>query len=144
MKVATKKVYESYDGWEFDSKTECLKHEKKAREYDDALGSLPKRPTHTAFINGGGFIQHDPADWTLARKKILVIFKRDHKFDTKGLEDGTQHRSWVDKYIFNDTMDYLLMPAWTRFICTDSQFREWGSTYYAENPHEGTQKRLNR
>ena len=36
-----------------------------------------------------------------------------------------------------------LERAWGRIACIDKQFREWGQQYFANNPSEGKQVRLN-
>lgn len=148
MKKITK--YKSNDGKVFDSKKECLEYELLCDQVDQVISQLdhPKSFSCNDFENGEGYIQHDPIIFLKVKKELLQLMaqKIDHHWISKAIESiGTDrvHPSLIGRLL----SDYGISPFnryWYRIQATDSQFREWGQIYFANNPDKGKNFCINR
>lgn len=148
MEAITK--YKAKDGIVFDSEKECLDYENLIDQVNLVISKLDdpiKYKKDYDFVNGRGYIQHDPATFFEVKKEILGLInsKINHPIIKKAFETyGTNevNDSWVSR-ILGDYYYNPLDHAWYRIYCTDSKFREWGQPYYKANPHEGLQIQIN-
>jgi len=137
--------YKAIDGKEFDDKEKCIDYEALIKKVDSIMGVLPKLPNKDCnFSNGGGYIQHEPSILNTVKRDLLGVIKKyvDHKWVQQSIDDPTIHSSYVGR-LLNDYSISPLEKAWDRFMCIDKYQREWGQPYYANNPDDATQKRLN-
>lgn len=144
MKEITK--YEAIDGTEFDHEKDCLKYEKLIETVNVIMDELPKTPKDDGcnFANGKGYIQHDKTVLRQVQIKILKEVKKHikHKWVQETIDDENVHPSYVGRLIDDYRIDPL-NRAWYRFMCIDKSGREWGQPYFANNPKEGQQIKLN-
>jgi len=137
--------FQADDGTEFNTKDACIAHEMLCAEIAEVMALLPPKVDDTGceFSNGSGYIQHDPHTFNRVKFALLRIANRisPHKWFEQALYDDGVHESWPGRII--SEMSAPLWRAWHRISCTDSQFREWGQPYFANNPDQATQKRLN-
>ena len=142
MKTLTK--YQAEDGLEFTEAAECRKHEANLEEVKIIMSQLPVRPDGCDFDNGGGFIQHDKDVLIAVRARFCEFAKRytDDKWLQQTIDLGLDaHPSYVGRLI-DDCAPNSIGKHWHRFMCIDSQFREWGQPYYANHPEKGEQKMM--
>jgi hypothetical protein len=139
--VKTISKYKADDGSEFNTETECLKHEALCTEISAAVAALPKSPTDSKcqFANGGGYIQHTAGTFYHVREQLLRIANRlmPHKWFDESIAHQTVDASWAGRLI--DEISDPLRRAWFRIMCTDKTLREWGQPYYAMHPDKGEQ-----
>lgn len=139
--------YKANDGTEFDSEFNATQHEQlceRIRAIIAPLGPTEGLLPGCEFGNGGGYLQHD--EETVRQVKLGLLREAqqltDHKWIQQSIDnpDGV-HESYAGRII--SEISVPLRMAWSRIACIDKQFREWGQPYYANNPGEGTDKRLN-
>jgi hypothetical protein len=134
--MKTIKKFQADDGTEFTKESDCIAHEALCAEIDEIMRKLPNRPDDSGckFSNGYGFLQHDPKTFWAVRDELLRIGNRliPHKWFDQALEDRTAHPSWVGRLIGESSRP--LDRAWSRIMCVDSNLREWGQPFYANNP----------
>lgn len=136
MKVIQK--FQAFDGSEFGSETECRQYEELCSEIEVIMSQLPKRPSDDGcrFSNGRGFLQHREDVFFPVRDALLRIGNRisPHKWFDQSMANRTVHPSWAGRII--DETSRPLAQAWYRIMCVDSDLREWGQPYYANNPDQ--------
>lgn len=143
METLTK--YKAFDGREFTDADECREHEANCLEAERIMGQLPAKPDTCDFSNGGGFLQHDKETFLAVRNQFCEFAKRytDFKWLQQTIDMGLDaHPSWVGR-ILDEAAPSTISKHWYRFMCVDSELREWGQPYFANNPSEGKQKQLN-
>ncbi len=143
MRQVTK--YKANDGSEFTDAAECIKHERNCADADEIMSKLPTKPNTCDFSNGGGYLQHDKDTFLVVRNKFCEFAKRytDHKWIQDTIDNGMDaHPSWVGRMI-DECAPRSISKLWYRFMCVDSEFREWGQPYYADNPDKADQTCLN-
>jgi hypothetical protein len=132
MKKITK--YQAEDGKVFNTEKECLDYEKIIAKVDAIMKPFGKRPDSCNFTNGSGFLQHNDSDVSKAKRQITDlgndIFKCNANF------------GFIGRY-FDDSGYDCLYSAWGRLSAVDNKSREWGQSYYANNPDSGKQVQLN-
>jgi len=140
MKTITRNYYVANDGTEFESKNECIAHEKLMEKVKVRMDVLPKRPNTCNFLNGHGYIQHD-------EKTFLNVRKQFHKLACKIL--GINYP--IDSYNFWRTLDDSESPlnsnsTGQRFLNTNTNsFREYGQLYFVTHENELTEnKQINK
>lgn len=143
MQTITK--YKADDGVEFLNASECELHEANCELAEAIMRTLPKKPDSCDFSNGGGYVQHDAETLLKARNRFLEFVKRytDHKWIQQSIDGGMDiDCSWAGR-IIGECAPSSIYKHWCRFGCVDKSFREWGQPYYALNPEQGKQIRLN-
>ncbi len=103
----------------------------------------PVKDTACKFANGGGFVQRDASVVEEAKERLLGLTERKIKwwFDEQREKFNTDFKN-VDPSWFLRMLEGSAPPierAWSRLMCIDKQYREWGQPYYALNPTEGKQ-----
>lgn len=142
MKIISK--FAAKDGVEFATECECLGYEDACSDIDQIISMLPEKPNTCEFSNGGGYIQHEMESFMKTRNAYLEYVKvyTDHKWIQQSIDMGIDaHPSWIAR-ISECFPDYIA-KKWYRFQCVDDQFREWGQPFYADNPSDAEQKRIN-
>ena len=144
MEAITK--FKAIDGKEFSDAVKCHEYEQLIDRVNEIMQLLHEKPTDDgcSFSNGGGYIQHDVA---IARKVKIMLLNEigkhiKHKWVQESINDETIHPSWVGR-LLEERGIRPLENAWYRFCCMDSSGKEWGQPYFAMNPHEGKQIRIN-
>jgi hypothetical protein len=87
-----------------------------------------------SFANGSGYIQHSPEVVEKCQKLFLQYCYEVLKQDIF-LEEKVHRQGIVGRYL-NDCGNNLY-TYWHRFLCTDSEYREWGQPFFAINPDKG-------
>jgi len=133
--------YKSEDGEEFIIKRECLQHEANCQEIYSIMQQLPERFTDNdcSYANGMGYIQHERENILKVRNQVLEFFKRytDHKWIQETIDKGFEaDSSWAGRVI-EEVAPRTIYKHWYRFGCIDSDIREWGQPYYANNTPKG-------
>lgn len=136
--------FKAIDGVEFNDKEECIKYETLIDRVNSIINTLPKHPNTCEFSNGSGYLQHNETTFKNAKISLLNICKEyiDHRWVQESIDDHNINPSYVGRLLD----DYGIRPlykAWYRIMCVDSKFREWGQLYYATNPNEAKQVKLN-
>lgn len=134
--------YVAYDGREFIDLSACLKYERDCRTADKIIAQLPERPDSCDFSNGElGYIQHDRELFLKVRLELLEQAHKEspHDWLKQAMNDATIHSSWPSR-IISECCTRQLCLAWNRISCVDSEFREWGQPYYANNPDKAPNK----
>lgn len=128
--------YKSEDGKIFNSEGECEKHESLVEKL--ALAMTPLGPESKAVSDGKGWVQHDPANVSKAKKFILQlarpIFAGNYPKITEAIDnnpDSIHPGSIVGRIL--DDMDTPVNDGWRRLYRIDSQGREHQQPYYAIN-----------
>ena len=138
MKIITK--YQAIDGHEFVDEATCLNHEAILRNIEMVMSHLIKSPESYEFQNGHGFIQQRPSDVELVKNAIIDMWMGDEQI----CMGARQHpaRLSILARIFSDCNSPLQKP-WHRLCCIDDCYREWGQMFFAINPDQGEQVKLN-
>ena len=138
MKIIKK--YQALDGREFVDEAACLNHEAILRNIEMVMSHLVKSPDSCEFQNGHGFIQQRPSDVELVKNAIIDMWGSDDQIK----EEARKHspRFSILGRIFDDSGSPLRKP-WYRLCCIDDHYREWGQMFFAINPDQGEQTRLN-
>lgn len=141
MEAITK--FKAKDGIEFVSEQECVEYELLIDEVNSIMSSLPNRPDGSDFANGSGYVQHDKTILQRVRLRLLFVCQRyiDHKWIQQTINNENVHPSYVGRLIDEYGINPL-SKAWYRFLCMDSNSREWGQPYFATNPDSAKQVRL--
>lgn len=144
MKVVIK--YKAIDGKEFEKEQDCIDYELLIETVNHIMSKLPKLPENDScsFVNGGGYIQHNKRKLQAAKIALLELCKKyiDHKWIQQTIDDSSVHPSYVARLLG----DYGINPlydAWHRFVCIDSDLKEWGQPFYASNQSKAEQTKLN-
>ena len=143
MEIITK--YKAFDGVEFFDETECRLHEVNCDTARHIMSALPARPEGCDFANGSGYIQHDKELLLKTRNRFLEFSKRytTAKYIQQTIDMGFDaHPSWAGR-VLREVLPRSICKHWYRFETIDEAFREWGQPYYANNPSEAKQVRLN-
>jgi hypothetical protein len=130
--------YKAVDGTEFYKEAECIKYEALIDEIDNVMRKLNPIPEmkDCDFANGHGFVQQAKAAFLIVKIDILNIAKRytDHDWIQQTVDSDSVSLSYAGRII--DEMPRPLPRAWTRLMCIDKDYREWGQPYFALNPGE--------
>lgn len=134
--------FKAPDGTEFTNEQECVDYELLIDKVNGIMSLLPGIPKddNCKFSNGEGYVQHYKPDVRKAQLQILEICKKhiDHKWIQETIDDENVHLSFVHRLV-DDAGIRPIGQAWGRFMCIDSQSREWGQIYFAMHPSEGKQ-----
>ena len=135
-------IFIAKDGKGFNSKKDCLKHDKLIKEVNEIMGQLSKRPSTCKYSNGEGYIQHDPSFFKKVKNDLLKLINIHIKHDwIKRTLKGKIHGSWVARLLEDN--DYPIFSyTWYRFLCTDSDSREWGQPYFSMREGKGIGKMI--
>lgn len=143
--MKTKTYFVANDGTEHDRQELALKHEKFIADIAQAMNPLGEKyeEKECRFVNGEGYIQHDPADVLKAKTALIEICKTTvpDEFWNKYTPAEIHPMSYAGRLL--DDCNRFLYRAWYRFMCIDVQGKEWGQPYYALHPEAGTHKRIN-
>jgi hypothetical protein len=143
MEIITK--YKAFDGIEFVSSNECVRHENNCKEAIEIMKPLGYLNDSCDFRNGFGFLQHDKNVIELSRINFCEFLKRyiSHKWLQETIDKGIEvDASWVGR-LLSESVPSSIYKHWYRFMCIDKEYREWGQPYYALHPTEGNDIRLN-
>lgn len=132
-------LWQAFDGKQFAKKRQCEKHEEICAEIIHAMADLPPRPTDTPFLNGKGFVAHEPKVAKMVRRSLLAITAKlttNHRRIIEGLENDTIHPSFI--YPVIEGLDIpTLDDAWGRFNCMSKDFmKEYGQPYFRDHENE--------
>lgn len=130
--------FQATDGKIFPTSEECMKYENIIQQVDDIMKDFPRiiEDDNSNFANGGGYIQHEKIYVDRARHEITKLGNELFK-----ISPPTSF-GWIGRW-FDDSGYICLYSAWGRLSHIDDKYREWGQGYYAANPHEGKQIKLN-
>ena len=135
--------YKAKDGTEFDTEGKCISYESLCEEVAGIMAALQGRPEDDgcSFANGEGYIQHDVAKVEAVRVSILKIGLRFVQYPPwlqKTIDNPADTQpSWAGRLI-SERCPKPVYEAWHRFMCMDTQNREWGQPYYAANPDKAS------
>lgn len=135
MKTITK--YEANDGTQFTAADKCLIYEIHCRLADEAVAVLHPRPKDMGFANGEGYIQHDLRNVALATSELKSLAT-----GITGIDCNNRHFSHAARFVEEGAGKHLA-EVYYRMMCIDEHGRECGQPYYALNPGEGVNKKLN-
>lgn len=132
------------DGAEFNDEAACAAYESLCAEVAGVMARLPPRPDDAGcrFSNGHGYLKHDPVVWLGVQRDIARIGRRSFTD-----ECATRHFNFVidgDKPLghtmigrfIDDGCPRPVYRAWSRLMCVDQEYREWGQPYYALHPDQ--------
>jgi hypothetical protein len=129
-------LFQAEDGSRFENLKEAKKYEAILNQVN-AIPFLNYEDDNCSFANGGGYIQQSKGIIKMAEDKLLELanewFKPEKPF--------TNPRGIVGRYCCDSNMK-ALNRLYSRLQCIDSEGREWGQPYFANNPGKGTLKRL--
>ena len=99
---------------------------------------IPKNDENCEFANGYYFIQQDLINFNKVKHKILMLIKVyvNHQWVDDTLNKKNTHFSYVAKLLDKHSNIKPLHKAWCRISNTDKLGREWGQSYFAENPEK--------
>ena len=136
MKIVNK--YQADDGTTFDLFADCLTYETICKQVNDIMKDLKPIPKddNCNFANGGGYIQQDKEVFQLAKAHIFTLAN-------STLKSVDTPISWemLGRYL-DDSNINCLYRAWKRLHCIDSEYKEWGQTYFATFVNTGKQIEL--
>lgn len=139
-------VFESEDGYRFNTEDECRKHEDQRERTGVIMKQLNSIPGTmlSKFQGGEGYIQQHESVFLKVRNDLLVLAKEftDHRWIQDSISNPGSHPSHVARAL-DDYNLKAIGKAWYRIMCTDSQYREWGQPYYRENPEAAKRVCLN-
>ena len=157
-------VYVADDNTKFDKKDVCEQHDEMLNELYNIMLELESTPDTCDYANGHGYIQQAPNKIEKLKKKLVALANKYLKEKAIAYVNSPEWESWGGKtraevitqikteepHGFNVLGRYLddgnqrsLYRAWGRFQCMDGMAREWGQPYYALNPEQGEDKKLN-
>ncbi|HEU4662507.1 MAG TPA: hypothetical protein VFS55_00605 [Dokdonella sp.] len=143
MKTVTR--YQSDDGLFFETEVACRKHEALVARVAEILARLRPVPTTTEFANGEGFVQQDRDTFLGVQRELSALARIAHEdrgfdrhFDYVDTADHPCGGSFIGR-LLDDGGPAAVRAGWSRLMCTDPYFREWGQPYYAANPTTGMQ-----
>ncbi len=142
--------WQAIDGSEWITADEAVARETLLHSVAVALASLGERDKR--LENNEGYIQHSEYAVRAAKLAVHEIAKAgalkwwfDEQREKHGKSDEDLalrvHVSWQMRMLDGDCEP--LNRAYFRLSTIDDQFREWQQPYYANNPDEGKQVRLN-
>ena len=143
MEIITK--YKAFDGSEFTDKTNCMQHEENCAIVEKIMRCIDLAPQDCDFANGGGYLQHDKNALLKVRNEFLEFCKRytSHKWVQETIDKGWDAHSSYAARVIDECAPRSISKHWYRFSCIDDKGREWGQPYYAANPDQAKQVRLN-
>ncbi len=129
--------YKTVDGKIFSTITKAVIYEQALEDQNKILSILNPVPDGTDFLNGCSFVQQEANAVRQARHDLLTLFSKfiDHKWILQTRDNLETHPSWV-AWLIDEYDEYPFKQAWHRLCCIDSQFREWGQQYFANNPEK--------
>lgn len=135
--------FKAKDGKEFDIEGECTKYENLINDINLIMSNLPAKPSDCEFTNGGGYLQH--CRETLFSAKLAFLNLCKVYVNTTYVNAALETRVGFMNLgrVLDDSNISPLYSSWIRFVCIDENLREWGQPYYANNPEQGKNKRLN-
>jgi hypothetical protein len=145
MKAIT--MYEAEDGSRFTDAGEAAKRDGILEAVAAVMAPLGVVPEHDGcdFENGHGYYQHDPGTIRSVRLALYELSKEKLRWWTDGQIENhgmtherlalEVHPSWHLRML--DGSCRPLEKAWTRIYRIDSQGREWGQPYFADNTPSG-------
>ena len=133
--------FKAIDGKEFDTEKECVEYENLIETVKTIMSKLKEKPNSCDFSNGSGYIQQNQSDLKIVKIQLLELCKKyiDHKWIQQTIDDDTVHLSYAGRLISEYSNLRPIDFAWSRLMCVDSQFREWGQPYFATHPEEAKQ-----
>lgn len=151
MTIQTVTKYRATDGSEWATIEEAVKRERLIAGVRVAMNPLVPCPDAPDFSNGmHGYIQQDKAVVRSVTEALIAIADGTADepgplrwwFDSQEKDHGKRpgaevHPSWFGRIL--DGAHQPLDRAFYRLCCIDSQGREWGQSYFANNPDEGKQ-----
>ncbi len=145
MKVISK--YISNDNIEFSNEVDCREHELNYIIASNIVNKLEPIPENDgcSFGNGHGYIQQDNNNVIKYRNEFLEFIKRytTFKWVQETIDNPNSHLSWVTRAIGDSNCPHTIYRMWSRFTCIDNEGREWGQPFYATNPNQAEQIKLN-
>ena len=77
--------------------------------------------------------------------EFLEFIKRytTFKWVQETIDNPNSHLSWVTRAIGDSDCPHTIYRMWSRFTCIDKEGREWGQPFYATNPNQAEQIKLN-
>ena len=128
--------YLADDGSEHRTADAAIAHERLCANVAEIMALLPALPDdpRCKFANGNGYIQHDAQNVQRVRNALLGLANqlKPHDWLQKSMADPAIHASWAGR-LLDEEYPRPLSRAWYRFHCIDSEWREWGQPYYANN-----------
>lgn len=138
-------MYQAEDGSLHTSKVKACKKESILKEVKKLLKLLGEDKVIKAnlgcnFVNGDGYFQLSKEEVDLFDQLFFELIKR---FEPWILDEYKELsiRSYVLGRCLDDSNSPLYGSLITR-LCVDSQYRRWGQIYFANNPKEAKQMRL--
>jgi len=150
--------YRSFDEKLFDDIESCKNHEHLIIDIRSVEMALEPIPKDVNFLNGHGYVQHNPLNFNIAMSSLFELLKS-HINDTpenKGVRSAVEDACRVSEHTpekmsnlsrlleYNGVNSYLIALMRDRFNNIDSRLREWGQLYFALNPDAGDQHCLNK
>jgi hypothetical protein len=135
------KMYKTNDGRLFATEQEAVEHEAKLKSVKELYKLLKPIPENDGcrFANGHGFVQQDPIAVQEFKRKVMLMGAAHHEKMVEWAKNPIDvHPQSIVGRILSDC-DSVLYKAWSRVMCMDDKYREWGQPYYALNPDEGEQ-----
>jgi len=134
MKTVTK--FQSEDGKLHDTEQQALSADYFVEMAEKIEQLLPQhKDDNLSFANGHGYLECDPSQIELAKKSLILIASQEFKVDFKSA-DGIIGRYLCDR-------NSPLYSAYMKLKCIDNLNRMWGQPYFANNPNQGEQIKLN-
>lgn len=138
-------LWQASDGKRFLDKRQCAKYEELIAKIMALMAELPPRPTDTEFLNGKGFVEHQPHLAKMVRRSLLLLtatLTADNRRILEGIETDKLHPSFIGAVISELDMP-ALEDAWYRFMCMSKDFsKEYEQPYYRD--HEDAAERFKR
>lgn len=145
MKVINK--YVSNDNIEFSNEVDCRDHELNYLIAYNIINKLEPIPENDgcSFANGNGYIQQDLNNVIDCRNEFLEFVKRytNFRWVQETIDNPNVNLSWVTRAISDSSCPYTIYGMWSRFTCIDKEGKEWGQSFYALNPDQCKQIKLN-
>ena len=151
MKKITKITYETFFGYQYDTKKECMRHEKIMHTVTDILSPLKSIPEESSldWYNNGGYIQQDINVVNNVRDTLLLYLKElinNREFDSlyeRTILENNSGRDLFGVFYYLDWTEYrYLMTPVDRLVCIDKRGREYGKQFFMLNPNERKHKEI--
>jgi hypothetical protein len=128
------------DGSEWKTEESAVNHEIFLDKIEMVESIIPKKPDTTNFTNGHGYIQHSKDSIKKARN-MLVELADEYVGSFMSTYDL---KSYAFGRYLNDG-NYNLYDLYNRIVSCidDNTWREYGQTYFANNPNEAEQVCVN-
>lgn len=122
-------MFETDDGEQFNYKPDAVRHERKVYSYSKCLAILGDvRPDY----DGKTYVQHEP-ETVLAFSHQVCLWLREHMSRDLAARWAVNPRGFVGRLL--DDTSSLGHKLYSRMVRIDSDNREWGQLYFAENPN---------